>query len=181
MLIVVDTVICWYCKQPKLFSQDTFYRDNPSYRREERREGVRKVEQWEADRLRFTCTMYSVQWTLQCWIECVLDQVDRRDYGEGFRHKSPQREGRRETRREKSQSEPERGGSGNKGRNAVFAAQKMVRRVWIGVWKYFRLVRGKRRGTRMGGRRRAAWNGERAGFLSPVSCSLLLKWVRGVN
>ena len=132
MLIVVDTVICWYCKQPKLFSQDTFYRDNPSYRREERREGVRKVEQWEADRLRFTCTMYSVQWTLQCWIECVLDQVDRRDYGEGFRHKSPQREGRRETRREKSQSEPERGGSGNKGRNAVFAAQKMVRRVWIG-------------------------------------------------
>ena len=61
-----------------------------------------------------------------------FDQVDRRDYGEGFRHKSPQREGRRETRREKSQSEPERGGTGNKGRNAVFAAQKMVRRVWRG-------------------------------------------------
>lgn len=64
--------------------------------------------------------------------EYVLEQVDRRDYGEGFRHKSPQREGRREPRREKSQSEPERGGSGNKGRNAVFAAQKMVRRVWRG-------------------------------------------------
>ena len=66
----------------------------------------------------------------------VLDQVDRRDYGEGFRHKSPQREGgRREPRREKSQSEPERGGGGNKGRNAVFAAQKLVRRG--GGWEIF--------------------------------------------
>ena len=62
-----------------------------------------------------------------------MNQVDRRDYGEGFRHKSPQRGGRRETRREKSQSEPERGGTGNKGRNAVFAAQKMVRgNIWRG-------------------------------------------------
>ena len=110
--------------------------------------------------------------------EYVYDQVDRRDYGEGFRHKSPQREGRREPRREKSQSEPERGGTGTKGRNAVFAAQKMVRRrVWRGGGTYFRLVSGKCRGTRMGGRKRAALNGERAG----VSCSLLLKWVRGVN
>ena len=60
----------------------------------------------------------------------LLSQVDRRDWGEGFRHKSPQRDAgtRRDARREKSQSEPERGGGGgNKGRNAVFAAQKLVR------------------------------------------------------
>ena len=68
----------------------------------------------------------------------VFNQVDRRDYGEGFRHKSPQREGgRRDTRREKSQSEPERGGTGNKGRNAVFAAQKLVRWGGRGVGKIF--------------------------------------------
>ena len=70
-----------------------------------------------------------------CTVLNVFNQVDRRDYGEGFRHKSPQREGgRRDTRREKSQSEPERGGTGNKGRNAVFAAQKLVRRGGEGGW-----------------------------------------------
>ena len=94
--------------------------------------------------------------------------MDRRDWGEGFRHKSPQRDAgtRRDARREKSQSEPERGGGGgNKGRNAVFAAQKLVRGREGGgkSGKYFRLVKGKCRGILTGGRRRAASNGERAG------------------
>ena len=42
---------CWYCSGTKLIflsSQDTFYRDNPSYRREERREG-RKVVNWKSE------------------------------------------------------------------------------------------------------------------------------------
>ena len=113
--------------------------------------------------------------------------MDRRDWGEGFRHKSPQRDAgtRRDARREKSQSEPERGGAGgNKGRNAVFAAQKLVRGREGGgkSAKYFRLVKGKCRGILTGGRRRAASNGERAGgvfFLAQFRVLFLLKLVHG--